>query len=940
MKKILKALLILIIVLILLIIFIPIIFKSDLLNIAKKQINNNVNAKVEFADFNLSMIKNFPDLTVEMKKLSVVGKAPFAGDTLMKFDRFLTSVNLISVIKGDNIKIKTIELHHPIIFAKILQDGTANWDIAKSAEEPKKEETPDQEKTDESGMPDINISLKKFEITNADIGYHDISSNMKAGIRNLNFLLQGDMSKDMTNLNLSTSIDTLNFIYGGIKYLRDATFSFMANLGADMVNNVYMLRKNEIKLNELMLALKGSVQMDKNQTITDISFKTGNTSFKTLLSLIPAIYMQDFQDIQTKGTLALNGSVKGTMSEETLPSAIVNLQVNDAMFNYPDLPEAVKDINIDLNVDFDGANQDQTEVHLKKFHLAMAGNPFDMKMDITTPMSDPQVNGAVNGRIDFEKIKNIVPMTDIKLSGLLTAKLDFGGKVSMIENEQYENFKADGSVKLDKFRYSGENVPKPVFIDRMYMDFSPRYVELMEFSSRIGQSDMRMNGRIENFIPYTFSDGILRGNFKFNSSLLDLNELMATSGEDEVMPEQTTESPDTATMSVVKVPGNINFKLTSTIGMLNYDKLEMKNVLGIIEIRNNEINLANLSMDMLEGSMIINGAYNTQNTAKPIVDFALDISGFDIATTFTSIEMIEKLVPIGKNCEGRFYSDFNFTSFLDQQMNPVMESVNGSGNFSSQNVVVKNSKVLNKMADKLNNDMFEKVELQDVNLDFKIENGKIYVEPFETKVGSAEMTFFGNQGIDQKMDFTADISLPRSELGGQANKLIEGFASTASAKGIDISPGSMIDLAANITGTFDDPKLMLKMKGAEGENIKEQVKTEVKERVKEEVEAKKEEAKEKAHEQAERILKEAEKKAAQIRAAAKKSANTIRRQADNKADRLVNEASNPIAKAAAKKTAKKIREEADNKADQIEREADQKADKVLSEAQKKADKLK
>ena len=52
----------------------------------------------------------------------------------------------------------------------------------------------------------------------------------------------------------------------------------------------------------------------------DITFKTTKTDFKTLLSLIPAIYMKDFEDVKTSGKLALNGFAKGTYNDSILPA--------------------------------------------------------------------------------------------------------------------------------------------------------------------------------------------------------------------------------------------------------------------------------------------------------------------------------------------------------------------------------------------------------------------------------------------------------------------------------------------------------------------------------------------------------------------------------------------------------------------------------------------
>ena len=66
MKKFIKrlawAILILLLLFIAAAIIVPIVFKPQLMQIAKTEINKSVNAKVEFNDFQVSLIKGFPNL--------------------------------------------------------------------------------------------------------------------------------------------------------------------------------------------------------------------------------------------------------------------------------------------------------------------------------------------------------------------------------------------------------------------------------------------------------------------------------------------------------------------------------------------------------------------------------------------------------------------------------------------------------------------------------------------------------------------------------------------------------------------------------------------------------------------------------------------------------------------------------------------------------------
>ncbi len=930
MKKFIKIFLIIILVLIAILIITPFLFKGKIMEIAKEQINKNVNAKVEFGDLGLSFIKNFPDASISLKKLSVAGIDKFEGDTLLKLNSLDIKVDIISAIKMENVKIKGIVLDRPEINARILQDGSVNWDIMKEAEE-------EEEEVVDTAVSEFTttIALKKFEIRDANISYTDDSSNMAASLGNFDFLLKGDLSQDFTTLSIISSTELVNLLMDGIRYVKDASLNININLDADLKNSIYILKENEVTLNDLSLGFDGSVRMPNEEDIeVDMKFKTNKVDFKSLLSLVPAVYMKDFQDVQTTGKLKLDGYVKGIYNEKGIPDVGLNLLVENAMFKYPDLPKSADNIQIDVKLFFDGTQNDNTKVDINKFHVELGDNPVDLKMSIKTPVSDLHVDGNLAVSIDLASLSDVIPVEDISLTGTVKSDLDMMGYLSYIENEEYEKFKADGSIIINGFQFKSPDLPAEVNIIESYLSFSPQYVQVSSFNALIGQSDMQFKGRLENFIPYMFKDETVRGSFTFTSGLLNLNEFMT---EEEVPEPETAE--DTIPMSVFEVPANIDFRLVSEIGKIIYDKLEINNTYGIISIKDSKVVLENLNMNLLQGSMKLNGAYNTQDISAPAVDFGIKASGIDIPSAFDAFDVIAKLAPVAKNATGKINLEMTYNSLLDEQMSPVLNSIAGKGSFSSQQIGISNSGIFGKIGKELKTDKFDNLVLENIAVAFEIKNGRIYVDPFETKMKKTTFVIGGDQGIDQTMNYIININVPRTELGSAANQAINNLYASAASKGVNLSQSENMNIGVNVGGTFSDPKISLNLKDNVTQTAKE-IKEAVKETVKKEIETKKEEVRAKADEQAQKILEEAEKQAAHIRAEAKKTANSVRWEANDKADKLVKEAKNPVAKKAAEVSAQKMRQEGEEKALKIENEADVKAGKILQEAREKADMLK
>ena len=168
------------------------------------------------------------------------------------------------------------------------------------------------------------------------------------------------MSADKTSLKTKTSIESTTLIQSGIEFLKNTFISFDAILDADIKNEIYTFKRNELKINELVLQFDGSVATAGDDLNILLTYNAPKNTFKNFLSLIPAIYKKDFQDIQTSGNLAFNGSVKGIYTEDKLPSFKLDVMVDNAEFKYPDLPGAVKEIDILVHVDNPGGDPDNT----------------------------------------------------------------------------------------------------------------------------------------------------------------------------------------------------------------------------------------------------------------------------------------------------------------------------------------------------------------------------------------------------------------------------------------------------------------------------------------------------------------------------------------------------------------------------------------------------
>lgn len=910
-------------VIILLLILLPIIFKDKIIAIVKEEANKNLNAKVDFGEFDLNIFSSFPDFRFKINNVSVIGINDFKGDTLAYISQLRADINLKSVINGGPYGINSIVIDKPRIFGTVLANGKASWDIAKA------DSSTSPVDTSKSEPSKFAMKLKQFKINGAYIVYDDQKGGMYGKLDNLNYELKGDFTQDNFVLSNLLDIAKTTFKMSGVNYLSEAHVKIKADVDMDMPKMKFTFVDNEFDLNDLALGFDGFVEMPDTNIKMDIKFKTKQTEFKSILSLIPAVYSKEFASIKTSGKLALDGFAKGTYNGSQLPAFAVNLAIDNAMFKYPSLPKSVNNVNIDVHVNNPTGVLDATTIDVNKFHLELAGNPIDLTAHVKTPISDPGLRADMRGTIVLASVKEFIPLekTDA-LSGTIKTDISIAGNLSSIDKKEYEKFKASGSLEIDKMNYKTATLPYEVLLNTLKLNFTNQYVELATFDAKLGKSDVQANGKIENFMQYLFKGGLIKGDFSVNSNLMDLNQLMASSSTSSATAASTSSTSSSSTASsVFVIPSNIDFNLNTKLNKVLYTNIILDNMAGNILARNQKVDMTNLHMNTMGGALTINGFYETTNPKKPTIGLNLKVDNFDIQETFKSFNTVQKLAPVGQYAKGKFTSTLeNFNTSLNDKMEPDLNAVHAKGVFKTDKVNVGGFPPFAKLGDALKIEQLKNMDINNLVVNYQIENGRVVMAPFDTKINNIPTTISGSTGFDQTIDYKWKMAIPKTMFGGAANSALTSLlAQGNAAAGTSVTVGDKINVTALFGGTVLKPEVKTSLKD-DAKNAVATVTTQI-------VNA----GIDKANAEAQKILEDAKAQCEKQKAEAQANAEKTKQDGYTAADQAVEQASNPLAKLAAKKLAEKSKQEIDKKVQKIIDDAEAKCVKTLEDAKVKAD---
>lgn len=776
-------------------VLIPVFFKGSIVREVKKAANRNLNATLNFDDINLSLFKNFPDFTLGIDNLILVNQAPFAGDTLARISSFQVITGLMSLIQGDEIKVNSLKLKHPEIHLMVLKNGTANWEITKAGEK--------GEPTGTKAGAGFNLALKNYAIEDGKISYKDEAAGVSMLVEALDHRGSGDFSQDIFNLNTETELE-LTVEEGGIKYLNGVPVKLDAGIGVDLSDMKFTLRENRLEIKNIDLGLDGYVAMPAGEVDMNLNFRAEKTDFKDVLSLLPAIYAKDFENIQTSGQFTLNGFVKGVYAEKKTPAFNLNFLVENGMFRYPDIPTPVQDVDVEMVVNNPGNDLDKTEINLNKLHFNIAGEPFDAKLRVKTPLSDAYLEATMKGKIDLSKVNSLLALEKgTKIEGLIRSDLQIKGYPSALEKKGAKQFNARGGIGLENIRYAAVDLPETISVPAAQLTFTRRKIVLKHLTARSGSSNLTASGSLENLIPYILKNRTLRGNLKINSTFLDLNPWMQ--GESD-------------TLQAVDLPDKIDFVMNAGLKKVLYDNLTLESVRGLITLKNKTLYLDKLKMNVLNGTTVASGKYDTHLPGKPRIEFDLDIKGLGFADAYKHFLTVQMFAPLSQFMEGGFNARVSLNSTLQKNLTPQWQDFTGSGKMDVEKATIKDYKPLNRLASLTKVDILRNPALRNIRAQFEIKNGRLVFKPFDVKLDDTNIRVAGSNGIDKTVDYILKIDMPMSKLQNQSSGLIKQlFEAGGGSRGTE-----RLKFDVNLTGNFDNPNIQTSLTDVLKEALKKQ----------------------------------------------------------------------------------------------------------------------
>ena len=652
---------------------------------------------------------------------------------------------------------------------------------------------------DEKSKP-LSLKIKDYSVENFKFKYYDEKSKIKMVLDSINHEGTGDFASSKLDL-VTKSTAKVSLDMDKVNYMKNVGISLDAVLGIDLDKSKYTFKENKAKINELPLEFDGFIQLVDAGQQYDLTFKTPTSSFKNFLGLIPAQYSSNLKEVKTSGDFTVAGFAKGLYSNTSVPKFNVKIASNNASFQYPNLPKSVNNIIIDTKIINETGVINDTYVNLDKLSFQIDQDVFNAKANIKNISENALVNAALKGTINLANLTKAYPIKlDKPLTGILKADVTTAFDMQSVEKSDYARIRNSGTLDLTGFNYTDED-GKTMKISRAFVSFDPSRVNLKQFNTTTGKTDLAVTGVLENFYGFVFKNQELKGNFNLNSNQLAVSDFMTS---------KTDAKKQTKANEAMKIPAFLNCTLTANANTVLYDNLVLKNVSGKVIIKDQKATLENGKTNIFGGLITFNGEVSTKEKISKF-NMDLELNGVDIAQTFTQLDMMKKIAPIAGVINGKLNSKIKVSGNLnDKEMTPDLKSITGDlmGQLLSTTVNSSNSTLLTALDNKLGFVDLKKLNLNDLKAALTFKDGKVNVKPFDIKYQDIKATIGGSHGFDQLMNYNVKLDVPSKYLGTEINNLIGKLTPT------DAKKFETIPINAILTGNFKNPNITTDVKQA------------------------------------------------------------------------------------------------------------------------------
>ncbi len=769
---------------------------------------------VSIGAFEVRLLRSFPNLSVGARDLFVhtPDQNGEVQPDLASAKRVWVDISLLPLLQS-RVYINSLEIQEPQILVEVYEDFSTNLIevLSDSADVDDRESKGE----DESAAVIKEITVEKFSIIGGQLAYShadgtlftvsslNVSISARLGdigegvptvsVGDVEYAVDPGYDKNLVEVEGVFMAEDAYFETGGIPYVNGWDLRLDLNALADLDSSWVQVQQTAIGIENLQLTLAGLIEhWDEELIGMALEVKAPEASIEELWSLLPAVLVKDVEGISGTGKVDVAATIRGDLGEDQLPALDAAIKVADGSVNYPGLPSAISQINVDANLSLDKLTLSDLRAKADGAELSLTGSVQNFASPII----------AVDLQIvaDLGKIPSYIPLEEgTTLSGDLDVNTRLSGAL-----DEVDQLRAEGLIGLANVNYTSSVLEQPIENLSGKLQLNNSVIEIRALDLGTGASDVHFTGMLENYAAL-FADSVEAG----QEAIIRGH---ATSRRFDVSEQLSDDTTATGPLVLPDVIAHITFAADA----LEYEGIVLKKANGAIEMQDGIISYEGGSDGFLQGILRTAGKFDLSNPLNPVFDGSFGLEQVRASQFFTAFESLNHVANIGTFLDGFFDSQATIGLRMDEELSPILETLFAEGTFGAKSGTLAGMPVQEKLAEITGLASMTSLAVGAWTHKFSVSGEKLHVHALEMSAGDFTFGVNGSQGFDGSMDYMLRVELPESAaatleaapVATALNTAIKPVSQLANATLVDPET-KRITLDFLARGTFSNPELKL-----------------------------------------------------------------------------------------------------------------------------------
>ncbi len=716
----------------------------------KSQLNQYITNEIEISDYSFSIIKKFPNASVEFKHpiaysskhFNTSGRNDIPSDTIFAFEKIFVEFSLIDVFKKV-IRIKAFHAKDGALYLLTDKRRNNNFIFWKKSEQEKEQ--------------NITINLDEVRLTDTKIIFSNASKQMLLKAETKDLTLGGAFNRKSFTLSTDFKGMVNTFLIKKNNYIANRQTEIEADFKVS--GNEYVIKKGQLTVDDLQFTLAGYfIREQEGKNNVNFNISAANQNIGSFIEMLPESLNKKISKFRSEGDFHFEANIKGPLSNNASPHIVGLFGIENGKIAPTSSMKRLKNIHLKGYFSNGQYNTPQSStIIIKKLHAELDNSTFSAKGKIHN-FETPFFTFQGHGDIEAANVKDFFELDTFKtLQGRLNSDFDISFRLNQwknIKKEHIQDILCNGKFDLADIDIQLKDNHLAIHDLDGKITLNDETTTIHELKCKINKDPVKIQGSVSRLIQYLMHPN--ETNLWYNGDLYSSEMNIHTY----FSPKKEEKEDDQA--HPFHLPERIFGKLNIQIDQLTWDSFNGRNFSGILVNKKRSIAMQSASINSMESCIRFNASLRQNDTNIMALEFNTTLKKVNIQELFKSFDNFGQKTLQAGNIEGKVSGRIDLGLHFTSQFSVIKESI-----VSKSSLIIENGALIDFEPMYELSKFIEVSELEDIRFEtlkntFFIRNNKLIVP--EMDIHSSAFNISGSGVHHFNNHYTYHVKVLLSEI--------------------------------------------------------------------------------------------------------------------------------------------------------------------------------